>query len=99
MATRHQDVPDTSDEALLVDIDLGILSASSDRYDEYEEQVRREYRWVPGFVFRRRRVEILRSFLAREAVYHTSWFREHRESSARANLGRAIRGLLGRVHI
>lgn len=96
LTTRHSEEPKTPDEALLQDIDLGILGAPRQRFEEYEEQVRREYRWVPRFIFRSRRGEILRSFLGREAVYHTSWFRANRESTARGNLTWAIERLLGR---
>jgi len=90
IATRHVDEPGTNDEALLLDIDLGILGAAPDRFDEYEHQVRREYRWVPSFIFRRRRAQLLESFFDREAVYRTKWFREHREEAAKRNLSRAI---------
>lgn len=90
LATRHAEAPATHDQALLQDIDLGILGASSERFVEYEAQIRREYRWVPGFVFRARRSEVLRSFVDRKSVYRTAWFRRHREAAARRNLSWAI---------
>jgi predicted metal-dependent HD superfamily phosphohydrolase len=93
LATRHTDPPGTNDEALVQDVDLGILGASPERYEEYEEQIRREYRWVPGFLFRQRRREILQSFLDRESIYRTSWFLRRRESAARRNLTWAIERL------
>jgi hypothetical protein len=42
MATCHAALPTTPDQALLVDIDLSILGADSERFDEYEVQVRQE---------------------------------------------------------
>ena len=48
VATRHDALPVTSDSALLVDIDLAILGAPAERFDEYERQVRQEYDWVPA---------------------------------------------------
>ena len=95
LATRHVDPPKTEDEALLLDIDLAILGAEPLRYQQYEQQVRREYRWVPSFIFRKRRAEVLSSFLDRLAVYQTSWFRERRESPARANMSKALGELRG----
>jgi hypothetical protein len=50
MVTRHNGAPTSADEAVLVDTDLAILGASAERFDEYDRQVRREYRYVPLFV-------------------------------------------------
>ncbi len=95
MATRHADAPRTPDEGLIQDIDLAVLGAAPQRFAEYEEEVRREYRSVPSFIFRRRRAEILESFLERTDMYRTPWFRERLEVSARGNLSRAIAALRG----
>lgn len=54
MATKHDAVPAGVDAALIVDVDLSILGAAVERFDD-ERQVRDEYSWVPGFIFRRRR--------------------------------------------
>lgn len=96
LSTRHDEAPGTSDEALLQDVDLGVLGSPAHRYAEYEAQVRREYRWVPSFLFRRRRAEILEAFLGREAIYNTSWFRERLELPARQNLAKSLADLRGR---
>lgn len=93
LATRHAAPPEGGDEALLQDIDLAILGSPPERYREYEKQIRREYRWVPGPLFRARRVEILAAFLAREPLYRTAWFRERFEAAARRNLQGALRAL------
>ena len=93
LATRHDVMPSTNDAALLIDVDLAILGAPAERFDEYERQVREEYSWVPGFLFRRKRREILEGFLRRPAIYSTELFRGRYESAARANLTRSIRHL------
>ena len=95
LATKHDAEPASSDAALLVDVDLAILGAGAERFDEYERQVRDEYSWVPGVLFRRKRREILEGFLARPHVYHTHHFRDRYEPAARANLARSIRQLGG----
>src|SRR6187549_2049669 len=59
LATRHEVSPPAGDAALLVDVDLAILGSPAERFDEYERQVRQEYSWVPGFLFKRKRREIL----------------------------------------
>jgi predicted metal-dependent HD superfamily phosphohydrolase len=95
LATKHDAAPATVDAALLVDVDLAILGAPAGRFDEYERQVREEYAWVPGFLFRRKRREILESFLSRPRLYSTEHFRASHESMARENLTRSIRQLGG----
>lgn len=88
MATRHTAVPSDGDQQLLVDIDLSILGAERARFDEYEQQIRKEYAYVPGFLFRRKRREILKGFLDRPAIYSTPDFHAALEARARDNLRR-----------
>lgn len=88
MATRHTAVPSGRDEQLLVDIDLSILGAARPRFDEYEQQIRQEYAYVPGFLFRRKRREILKGFLDRPAIYSTPHLHDALEARARDNLRR-----------
>jgi predicted metal-dependent HD superfamily phosphohydrolase len=95
MATCHAALPVGADQQLLVDIDLSILGASRPRFLEYEEQVRAEYAWVPGFLFRRKRREILKEFLARQPIYNTPSMRAAFESQARDNLAYSIAALGG----
>jgi predicted metal-dependent HD superfamily phosphohydrolase len=95
LATKHNAEPTSRDAALLVDVDLAILGAAPERFDEYERQVREEYSWVPGFLFRRKRREILEGFLARPHVYSTDHFLACYEAAARANLVRSIERLGG----
>lgn len=89
LATRHAESPPTTEAALLVDIDLGILAADEIRFDEYERDVRSEYAWVPGLLFRRKRREVLRGFLARPRIFTSGAF-DADEARARANLTRSI---------
>lgn len=90
MATRHQAIPRSLDEKVLIDVDLWILGAPPERFDEYEKQVREEYGWVPGLIYRRKRRAILESFVARPAIYRTERFIQRYEAQARANLARSL---------
>lgn len=90
LATRHDALPRTQDEKVIVDIDLAILGAGDLRFAEYERQVREEYAFVPGWLFRRKRRAILQSFLERDSIYSTPYFIETLEARARANLRRAL---------
>jgi len=93
LVTRHAAMPESEDQQLVVDIDLSILGAPQDRFDEYERQVRQEYSWVDEAIFRSVRSKILQEFLARPAIYSTADFRDRLERQARANLVRSIGAL------
>jgi len=93
MATRHGADSLTGDTAIVVDIDLSILGREPSEYDVYEQAIREEYKWVPGPIYRKKRAEILESFLERPAIYETTHFCEKYEKSARENLRRAIETL------
>ncbi|QDQ27911.1 N-methyl-D-aspartate receptor NMDAR2C subunit [Chitinimonas arctica] len=90
MATRHTAEPRGQDAQLLIDIDLAILAAKPARFDEYEEQIRAEYRHVPELLFRSKRRSVLEKFLERPHIYSTQPLRERFEAVARDNLAKAI---------
>jgi predicted metal-dependent HD superfamily phosphohydrolase len=92
VATRHEAQPQSADARLLVDIDLSILGAEPQRFDEYEAQVRKEYAHVPHLFFRMARARILKAFVARPSIYSTARFKERFEAQARANLSRSLGG-------
>lgn len=90
LVTRHEASPGHPDEALLLDVDLSILGAPRERFDEYEAQIRREYEWVPADVYRSTRARILGEFARRPVLYQTPHFRDALEGRARANLERSL---------
>ncbi len=93
LATQHHRPPEGTDAQLLVDIDLSILGRPRDEFDEYETNIRKEYRFVPLRQYRSARTAILRRFLSRPAIYSTDFFRQKYESRARANLERSLGNL------
>jgi len=95
MATCHAALPEGQDQQLLVDIDLAVLGSPRQRFIEYEAQVRGEYQWVPGFLFRKKRRGILKEFLARNPIYNTPEIRQALESQARDNLAYSVKQLGG----
>ena len=95
LATRHAAIPADPDATVLVDVDLSILGALPQAFDRYEQQVREEYGWGPGLLYRRERRKILRAFLARPAIFGTPPFRERYEPQARANIEQSLKALGG----
>jgi predicted metal-dependent HD superfamily phosphohydrolase len=90
LATRHQVLPESNDAKFIVDIDLSILGREQAIFDQYDQAIRQEYSWVPQWIYRRKRAEILGAFLARPFIYYTDWFRSRYEEKARENLNRVL---------
>jgi predicted metal-dependent HD superfamily phosphohydrolase len=97
MATAHIAPTQTRDEAALVDIDLSILGAEPSIYEAFERGVRKEYRLVPWFIYRKKRAEVLRGFSERPKIYTSGIFSEAIERQAKANLSNAVSELVGRA--
>jgi predicted metal-dependent HD superfamily phosphohydrolase len=98
LATRHDlEITDT-DAQVLVDVDLSILGKDPDIFWRYEVNIRKEYAWVPEDIFRQKRLEILRSFLARKHIYYHEKYREMFEARARMNIEQAIARLSDTTH-
>lgn len=87
LATKEHrfEIP-SSDVKLFLDLDLAILGAEPAIYREYANAIRLEYRWVPAFMYRRSRRQILEAFLKRESLYFTTEMATRFESQARRNL-------------
>ena len=93
MATQH-DAPAalgaSLDAQLLVDIDLSILGSPAERFERYDQDVRKEYAWVPGFRYQEARAQVLRSFLDRQRLYQGEHAVALLEAQARINLAAAL---------
>ena len=90
MCTVHGSPINTDDEKLLVDIDLSILGAERFVFEEYETNIRKEYKLVPSPIYKRKRKKILNMFLSKNAIYSTHYFYDNYEQIARDNLAYAI---------
>ena len=98
MATQHGFTKETApaalgsspDAQLLVDIDLSILGSSAERFERYDQDVRREYAWVPGFRYQEARAQVLQSFLDRPRLYLGEYAVALLEAQARINLAAAL---------
>ncbi|MFO7563269.1 MAG: hypothetical protein R6X02_11550 [Enhygromyxa sp.] len=77
-----------------LDADVAILGAPPEVYDRYARGVLEEYAPVVDVAAFRagRRVFVLEQ-LARPQLFHTLWFRDHYEATARENLGRELASL------
>ena len=98
MATQHGFTQETApaalgsslDAQLLVDIDLSILGSPAERFERYDQDVRKEYAWVSGFRYQEARAQVLQSFLDRPQLYHGEAAVALLEVQARINLAAAL---------
>ncbi|NOQ37190.1 MAG: N-methyl-D-aspartate receptor NMDAR2C subunit [Methylococcaceae bacterium] len=91
LATAHQQqAPQTNDEKLLVDIDIAIFAASSERFAEYQQQIRKEYAWVSEHIYQQKRREVLNNFYNSPILYYCDEIRKQLEIQARLNLLQAL---------
>jgi predicted metal-dependent HD superfamily phosphohydrolase len=107
LATQHHQKTIDPDRQFLLDIDLAILGSPAAKFDQFEQDIRREYVWVPWQLYCQKRIQVLTALLGSAAksvdqssggktfIYQTAYFREQYEALARHNLRRSI-GLLQR---
>ncbi|QSB28505.1 hypothetical protein [Flavobacterium sp. CLA17] len=74
----------------LIDFDLKILARDWDDYQIYFEQIRKEYRIYPDFLYKPGRAKALKHFLENEFIYQTDEFRKLYEEKARFNIEKEI---------
>lgn len=78
---------------LLLDADMAILGVTEHSYDQYCQAVRKEFKSVPGFLYRRGRKAFLGSVLDQRRIYTSEWFYDRFEERARINLSVELQGL------
>jgi predicted metal-dependent HD superfamily phosphohydrolase len=94
LATKHHLADDRSwDVKAFLDLDTSILGAPEEIYKEYARAIRKEYSWVPGFIYRKGRMKVLNDFLGRERIYQTEEIGAKYESQARHNIAEEIKTL------
>jgi len=74
----------------LIDFDLKILAKDWDDYKIYFEQIRKEYRIYPDFLYKPGRAKALKHFLEYEFIFQTDEFRNLYEDRARRNIEEEI---------
>ncbi|MCD0471516.1 hypothetical protein [Flavobacterium sp. JAS] len=84
---QHNTVEDIN---WLIDFDLKILARDWSEYQIYFEQIRKEYRIYPDFLYKPGRAKALKHFLEYEFIFQTDEFRNLYEKKARFNIEREV---------
>lgn len=89
-ATQQHQHNEVEDINWLIDFDLKILARDWDDYKIYFEQIRKEYRIYPDFLYKPGRAKALKHFLEHEFIFQTDEFRKLYEEKARNNIEKEI---------
>jgi predicted metal-dependent HD superfamily phosphohydrolase len=89
-ATQQHQHNEIEDINWLIDFDLRILARDWNEYKIYFEQIRKEYRIYPDFLYKPGRAKALKHFLEHEFIFQTEEFRKLYEEKARANIEKEI---------
>lgn len=86
----HRADPSDGDALLFLDLDLSILGAEPEVYQAYLRQIRREYHFVLGFLYKRARLRFVKGWLARPRLFMSGVGHARWEAAARENLAREL---------
>lgn len=89
-ATQQHQHNEIEDINWLIDFDLKVLARDWDDYKIYFEQIRKEYRIYPDFLYKPGRAKALKHFLDNEFIFQTEEFRKLYEEKARVNIKKEI---------
>lgn len=86
LATKGHEAGNDLTTRLFIDADLTILGKAPQKYNEYSENLRKEFFVYSDTEYKARRKKVLKHFLAKDRIFKTDYFYNKYESQARKNL-------------
>ncbi|GGG12134.1 hypothetical protein GCM10011344_11010 [Dokdonia pacifica] len=86
-ATHTSDCPLTK---VFLDMDLSILGATPEKYQQYCNDIRKEYQKIPLFLYKQGRKRFLKQLLSRNWIFQTKHFQVAFEDNARKNMKKEL---------
>jgi predicted metal-dependent HD superfamily phosphohydrolase len=86
LATKNHKLSENNDVNLFTDADLSILGQSTDVYQQYCSQIRKEYSIYPDIIYKPGRRKVIDHFLSMGRIFKTNYFYDKYEQQARINL-------------
>lgn len=99
LATKTHLISSDNDTNLFIDADLSILGKNWDSYNEYCNQIRKEYFIYPDIVYKAGRKKVLQHFLKMEKIYKTNLFYEKYELQAKKNIEQELFLLENKIYL
>lgn len=93
ISTKKHQIIDSNDldNSYMLDFDLSILGKPWRDYEHYIQQIRKEYRVYPDFLYKPGRKKVLEYFLNRKTLYFTSKYQTLYEDQARENIKKELK--------
>ena len=91
--TKEHKKSDDNDTNILLDLDFAVLGLPLEEYRIYYENIRREYKVFPDFMYKKGRIKALMSFLDSDYIFKTDYFINKYEKQARANINYELKYL------
>lgn len=85
-ATKDHLLSTDPDTNILLDLDLVILGQPWEVYESYTQNIRKEYKIYPDFMYRKGRAKTMEHILAAQNIYKSAHFRAKYEEQARNNI-------------
>ena len=79
-------IANDNDTKWFVDFDLAILGKPSEVYKNYSQLIRKEYKLVPSFLYKKGRKKVLQHFIKKPSIYITDEFKNLYENKAKENV-------------
>ena len=90
LATKNHNINVEEDTNYFTDADLSILGADPSDYLKYCEQIRKEYKLFPDFLYKPGRKKVLSHFLEMKSIFKTKFFQDKFEANARTNIANEL---------
>jgi predicted metal-dependent HD superfamily phosphohydrolase len=88
--TKHHKPLKETDDELIVDLDLMRFADPWEKFCTNNENIRKEYFWVPDNMYAEKRREVLEYFGGLDPMFHTPKFQERYEAQAHHNIERLL---------
>lgn len=79
-----------TDQAFILDADMGILGSSPEVFDEYDANIQKEFNFIEPSAYRAARLAVLKTFASSESLFITDAARLQFGNRAKENLERTI---------
>lgn len=93
LSTKKHELSENKVVNYFLDADLSILGADWTAYKTYYENVRKEYKIYPNFMYNPGRKKVLQHFLDMTSIFKTDYFKTKFEKQAKENLHRELEEL------
>ena len=93
MFTKHNRYAKSYISQVTMDIDLSIFGKEPEIFNQYEENIRKEYSQFSNYEYNEGRSEILNKFYHRAYIYHSEFFHDLYEEKARRNIRNLLKKL------